>query len=200
MVISCQKRLSDNKVKWLKRWLISTTYNPTSNNPNNPFNLLVLVALSKFWNSTEGGFLSFWHSSHQIQLRYLFLHKFKHFPDVLKLQKNFLLLLKWPDCCPSFISADTATSVHEKSGAQVRRVSSKKGFSYCRAAAFWCRRHHLTQFPSCLFQHLSSWHHSPVCVRRTSSTHCLLHCLQSLLLLPQNVTNYYVLKKRCWSY
>lgn len=37
-----------------------------------------------------------------------------------------------------------------------------KGFSYCRATACWCQRHHLTQFPSCLFQHLSSWHHKPV--------------------------------------
>lgn len=56
--------------------------------------------------------------------RYVFLHKFKHFPDV-RSYKTFYCFLKWPDCCPLFISADTATSVHGKSGAQVRSVSLK---------------------------------------------------------------------------
>lgn len=67
------------------------------------------------------------------------------------------------------------------------RATGQEGFSYCRAAAFWCQRHHLTQSPSCLFS---------VCVTilfvhfagRTSGICCLLHRLQFLLLLPQSWT------------
>lgn len=54
----------------------------------------------------------------------LFLHKLKHFPDVRR-YKMFCCFLKWPDCCPLFISPDTATSVHGKSGAQAWRFSLK---------------------------------------------------------------------------
>lgn len=81
---------------------------------------------------------------------------------------------------------------------EVRGTGQKgfsKGFSYCRATAFWCQCHRLTQFPSCLFQHfvlVASQSSLYVVQDEHPSIHCLLHGLQFLLLLPQNFTKYYV--------
>lgn len=105
--------------------------------------------------------LAFFFCPAKIQSRYVFLHKFKHFPDVRRLQ-NFLLFFEvaW---LLSFVHL--CRHCHLCSW-EIRGTGQKcfsKGFSYCRATASWCQRHHLTQFPSCLFQHLSPWHHNPVC-------------------------------------
>lgn len=113
--------------------------------------LLMAVSLS----------LAFFFCPAKIQSRYVFLHKFKHFPDVRRLQ-NFLLFFEvaW---LLSFVHL--CRHCHLCSW-EIRGTGQKcfsKGFSYCRATASWCQRHHLTQFPSCLFQHLSPWHHNPVC-------------------------------------
>lgn len=88
----------------------------------------LLDILKFYWRQL----LSFWHLSLQIQSRQLFLHKFKHFPDVRSSEAFYCF---WSGqtvvlCSP----ADTATSVREISGAQVR--GGFKGFSLCRTTAF----------------------------------------------------------------
>lgn len=78
--------------------------------------------------------LSIWHLSLQIQSCQLFLHKFKHFPDVRSSEAFYCF---WSGqtvvlCSP----ADTAASVHEISGAQVGGGGFSEGFGLCRTTAF----------------------------------------------------------------
>lgn len=145
-----------------------------------------LVSHYKFWSSTEGSFL----------ISGIRPSKSSCVISFCTNSSTFLMSVD-PKVFTVFEVAWLLSCVHlcrhcHLCSQEIRGTGQKgfsKGFSYCRAKAFWCQRHHLTQFPSCLFS-ICPRGITVLFVRQKSRvTACLIAC-SLCYYCPQNLTNY----------